>query len=81
MPPHIPQPEAKRYIPPGAHIWVGYTREAWCGHLKPFKRVSAAFGSSGGSQGALREVLRMLWSDYLFSRGEEQAMCPWAGIF
>ena len=81
LPPHITQVEAKHYAPEGGWVWVGYKREEWCGHYPPFKRHACSWTTHGGSEAALRELLRILWDEHLFSRGLPRSECPWDDLF
>ena len=81
LPPHITQVEAKQYAPEGGYVWVGYKREAWCGHYPPFKRHACSWTTHGGSDAALRELLRLLWDEHLFSNGLPRSACPWNNLF
>ena len=62
-------------------MWVGYAREEWNGHLPPFRRHSCRWLAHGGSEEALRQVLRHLWSEYFLTTGEATSACPWEGLF
>ena len=80
IPSVIPQGSVKDYCPPGAHIWVGNTKETWNGHMPPRKRISASWSQfRDGEQGALRNVLQRLWAQYAELQGlpvEEFAELP-----
>lgn len=80
LPCSITHERAKEFAPPGASIWRGLTRGEFCGHLPPYRRVSASWARFG-QEGALRETLRLLWSQSLASQGLEEADCPVQGIF
>lgn len=64
----ISQATAKAFVPPGAHIWRGVSRCDWNGHLEPFRRVRAAW-SRHGEEGAMVEVLKMLWQQHCEKEG------------
>ena len=74
----VPQKQASKWLPPGAHVWRGISgRCAWHAHLKPNKRVSCPFKESGVScREALRRVLVMVWDQHLLKAGEEWSKCP-----
>eukprot|EP00975_Prorocentrum_lima_P051883 10865499-Prorocentrum_lima.AAC.1 len=56
MPPTIPQHEARRYLPPGTHIWRGLTRGERCGHCPPRAHIES---------GAMWLCIQALWKQYL----------------
>ena len=80
IPSTIPQAEAKRWLPPGCSIWRGVSKCNWNGHYAPYPRCSALWADHG-EQGALLQVLRLLWSDYLEHNGMHVGDCPIAGLF
>lgn len=46
LPRSLSQQEAKRWIPPAlASIRVPNTREPWCGHVPPFRRISTPWAN------------------------------------
>lgn len=78
LPHHIPQAEARLFIPaPGhCHIWQGRTRGEWNGHYPPNKRVHKPFVRYGGSEGALKECLKDLWMQHLTKLNLGVEHCP-----
>ena len=58
LPAHIPQKEAKLYIPEGASIWCSPTRGEWNGHFPPNKRVHEPYARNGNSEDALKACLK-----------------------
>lgn len=81
LPPHIAQADAKRFLPPLAHIWVSYSRGEWNAHLGPeFPRVYEPYARHGGSQPALKACLRRVWSQYLEKQGLSASDCPVQGL-
>jgi len=80
IPSTIPQPEAKKFLPPNAFIWRALQRGEWAGHLKPYPRCSARW-SDHTEQGALRVVLRKLWRQHFELSGLAEADCPIEGLF
>jgi hypothetical protein len=40
IPDNINQKTANKILPPGGQLWCGHKRHEWCGHLKPFSRIS-----------------------------------------
>ena len=80
LPSTIPQSEARRFVPPGCYIWRGLDRSEWCGHCAPRKRVSASWHQYT-EEGALRLVVRMLWSQYLEKEGLGRDACPYTDLF
>eukprot|EP00969_Alexandrium_andersonii_P203749 9002740-Alexandrium_andersonii.AAC.1 len=80
LPSTIPQAEAKRYLPPDAHIWRGLVRGEWAGHLRPYPRCSARWADHS-EDGALKVVLRMLWRQHFELNGLSEADCPIEGLF
>ena len=80
LPACIPQAEAKKIVPADAYIWRGYSRAGWNGHYPPRRRVSATF-QDHGEDGALRQVLKMLWLQFLDAKGLSQDWCPYPALF
>ena len=81
MPLMLPQSEVSSYRPPGSSVWRSNTRQlGWCGHLPPFKRVSAT-NAKYGEEEAPFELLRMLWRQYFFTQGLKPKDCPFTGLF
>lgn len=80
LPSTIPQSEAKQWLPPGAYIWRGLQRREWAAHLKPYPRVSCRWAEFT-EEGALREILRRVWRQYLEMQGKTEAECPISGLF
>ena len=77
---HVPQCEAKRYIPPGTAIWQGRTIICWNGHCPPYRRCSGTLAEYGNSELALRVVLKMLWRQYLKKNGKTERDCTVEGL-
>lgn len=71
---------ARRFIPPGASIWVGRGEGTWQGHLEPFRRCSRSWRKYGEA-GALREVLRYLWRRHAALTGQTVEALPIDGLF
>lgn len=84
LPPHIPQADAKLFLPHGpdvnCHIWLGHTRHTWNAHYVPFPRVSAPFYKHGSSEEALRYVLRQCWLQHLEAKVLGKEHCPYDGL-
>ena len=81
IPHHCDQPQAKALIPPGSSIWRNLYSNGWMGHYKPNRRVSATFRKHGGSQDALKVVLRKLWQQHCEKTGDPVSVCPIIGLF
>jgi hypothetical protein len=80
MPCSISHAQASQFVPPGSSIWRGLTKGIWCGHCPPHKRVQATWAEHG-EEGAMREVLRMLWDQHLQKHGLTRADCPFEGMW
>lgn len=80
LPPSIAQAEARNYTPPGASVWCGYTRQEWCGHMPPHKRIQASWQLQG-EQAALRDVLQRLWLQWAHFEGVRLEAIPIQGLF
>ena len=76
----IAQKDAKRYVPPGSHVWRSLTRNQWCGHVKPLPRVCCLWAKHGGEAPALRECLARMWKNYLMLEGLDYVHCPWTDL-
>ena len=77
----IGQKTAKLFLPQEGtcSIWKA-SRGEWCGHCPPYKRVHSPFDLHGG-EGALHNVLQMLWKQHCRLRGLEYPNdCPHAGL-
>jgi hypothetical protein len=72
----VPQQEASRYKPPGCSIWRGWTREEWCGHCPPRKRLVSKDEDYESEYAAMRDVLRRLWIQHLDVKGLPSSSCP-----
>ena len=71
VPSTIPQASIRHLTPPGAHVWVGRTKENWNGHMAPRARISAPWKDfATGEKGALHDVLRRLWQQYAELQGK-----------
>lgn len=76
----ISQATAKMFVPPSAFIWRGVSRCDWNGHLEPYRRVRATW-SKFGEEGAMKEVLRMLWEQHCEKEGLPfPDACPHKGL-
>lgn len=75
----ITQPQAKKFLPPGAAIWRSVTgRQGWNGHFGGNARISRGFGDGvSDCRQALRDVLVRLWDQYLTKNGLEWDSCPY----
>ena len=76
--------EAARYLPAGASIWRSLADRRWRGHCPPNRRCSSRWGQpvAGRSEReALRECLRMLWSQHIALHGLGQDSCAVEGLF
>ena len=63
VPKDIDQAQLSAYKPAGSYIWEATNREAWCGHMPPRKRISAAFKDFDDKEvGAGYNVLQRLWN-------------------
>ena len=83
LPFHCTQAQAKLFIPPQSSIWQSNKRHAWCGHydVPGMIRVSSPFKKFGSSDLALKDCLKLLWSQYLFHKALPNSACTVAGIF
>ena len=81
IPGEMDQTTAKKYIPEGSHIWQGVKRPEWCGHVRPFVRITAPYARYGGQHEALLFVLRTMWKQDLFKSGLSYKLCPFEGVF
>lgn len=80
LPNRIEQHEARRCTPPGASIWRGMTgRETWNGHMPPRKRIFMTLAEMG-DDGAMRNILKRLWLQYLELNGKPASECPWSDL-
>jgi hypothetical protein len=77
----ISQVEARRLLPDKAHIWQAHKHQTWCGHLRPFPRVSMTWSAAGGQRAAAIAVVRKLWEQYLSLEGMTTDSCPVKGLF
>lgn len=75
----ISQAEAKTMIPPDTSIWRGLTRQEWCGHCPPRKRIQASWAEHTES-GAMHDVIKRLWIQWLELRGLGSEFCPYEGL-
>ena len=80
LPDAIAQADAKHWIPPGSSIWRGNVRQEWCGHMPPHKRIQASC-TLLTEPGALRDVLRRLWRQWMHIHGKSLADVPITGLF
>ncbi|CAK0797975.1 unnamed protein product [Prorocentrum cordatum] len=80
IPTTLTQKEAKKYLPPGASIWRGFSRGEWMGHMPPYRRVSAPW-SKHTEAGAMRVVLKKVWIQYLAKEVKDRSHCPWPELF
>ena len=71
---------ASKFAPPDCSVWRGLTRAEWCGHCPPRKRVQKSW-TEYTEKGALREVLRILWKQWLALHGLEVKDCTVQGLF
>ena len=79
VPAHLDQAAAKKMLPPHTSIWLA-TRGERCGHCVPFTRITAPFTKYGGSEGALRICLQMLWRQHLQLQGKGPEHCPFRNL-
>jgi len=80
LPERIEQHEARIYVPPGASIWRGITgRETWNGHMPPRKRIFMSLAEMG-DRGAMLDVLKRLWKQYMELNGLTPECCPWKDL-
>lgn len=79
-PGHIPHATAKEWAPPGACVWRILTPGAWAGRLPPFGEHSRSWRKYS-EEGALRELLRVLWSEWADQHGLEVSEVPILGLF
>ena len=49
VPAHIPQKDAKKFLRPGAFIWLSNIRGEWNAHCAPSPRIYEPFARRGGS--------------------------------
>ena len=75
LPQTIAQAEAKAWMPPRSAIWVSNVREAWCGHVPPYRRVSTPWSLYGCDQLALKDVLCKMWAQHLNRDGATKDAC------
>lgn len=76
----IEQDIARQLTPPGTSIWRNNASMGWCGHCKPFRRVSKP-ASTHGHRGACLWVLRTVWAQWLELQGLGETSCPIRGLF
>ncbi len=76
LPTVISQRDAKKFIPPGTHIWRGLTKGSWQGHCEPFARVYESWANSSEPE-AMRRIIKKLWEQYLMVSGKDWSHCPW----
>ena len=75
----IPQPEAKKFLPPNAYVWRSVSgRSGWHGHLAPNPRVGCPFGAGAAvtCKEALRRVCIDLWRQHFRRTGADVSSCP-----
>ena len=76
----LSQEEARAWVPEGGHIWRGITNSTWNGHFPPYQRVSAPW-SRFGECGAMRWVIKALWTQWSEKSAVAHKDCPAQGIF
>lgn len=81
LPSTIPQEYARKFCPPGAHIWRALGRCEWAGHTsKDHIRVSARW-CDHGEDSSMRVVLRKMWNQWNEQHGKDHNTSPIKGLF
>lgn len=76
----VSQSELRKFVPPGASVWCGYSNGSWQCHLPPWRRKSFSWAASDAHEAA-RKCLRHLWELFLSDNGMPTSACPVAGLF
>jgi ribosomal protein L7/L12 len=79
FPTGIDQKDAKKFLPPDTNIWRGLVRREWCGHCPPRKRIQSPW-SEYTEEGAMIQIIRTLWLQWLELHGFNKDMCPYSGL-
>jgi hypothetical protein len=75
----ISQGSAKELLPPDTSIWRGLTRQEWCGHCPPRKRIQSSWAEHTEG-GAMLDVIKRLWLQWLELVGLGIEFCPWESL-
>lgn len=76
LPTKMKQADAKAWIPPApSSIWASYTRQAWCGHVPPFRRCSTAWALYQDDGLALQDLLCKMWAQHFERSGLGKECC------
>ena len=78
MPSAIPQYEARQWVPPGTHIWMGLGQGEWCGHCAPRARISFSWFLHTESC-AMWLCIKNQRKQYLEQEGPAADHCPFKG--
>ena len=76
----IEQQEAKLFLPPNSFIWRSWRIASWIGRYPPYGTHQATMlGTS--CEGALKEVLKAVWMDWLKDHNLDTSACTVEGLF
>ena len=75
----MPQAEAKRFLPPDAHVWRSNVRGGW--HFQVGNHPRGSENWAGSSYRALMEVMRRAWVLWLSGERLPLSACPIPGLF
>ena len=78
---HADQKLVKQFLPPLAFCWRTRSFNSWVGQYRHWPMRVAKDSAHGGEQGAICEILRHTWHDYLFAHGIADANCPIKNLF
>ena len=77
LPPHIAQADIKHFTPPNSSIWRDNKRGGWCGQVYTGTRMREDNMKCGGSEEALRALLKRQWTEYLNLEALTKGDCPY----
>ena len=78
---HVPQSEAKLFLPPHGYLWRSRTVDAWNARYSTYPVRSAKDTAHGGEGESLKEALRGAWSWFLSHHGLDESHCHIVGLF
>ena len=78
---HVPQGEAKKFLPPGGFLWRSHTDNAWHARWETCPERAATDVANGGEMGALTVVLQHAWQWFLQKKGLNASHCPVQALF
>ena len=73
---HIEQKHIKPFFPPQTYVWRARHDTAWQCRFQDLPIRSCKDTAWGGETGAIRELLRHSWHQYLTSEGLDDSACP-----